>query len=163
MKRKIMNRAWELAREGQKKFGGKVSEYIAIALKIAWKEAKEGAMENNQLKLKGTPKQVAWAKDIRKNVIPKIDRVLKAAEQWANEKRGRAKAYARALEIYEEMKKNDDASFWIETFAYRFTHTEIIYSFENYIERIDEKGFIITQKLHKLSNIATSIDLDLGK
>lgn len=156
--REVMVRAWEIAREGQKKFGGKVSEYIAIALKIAWKEAKEGAME--KIQLKGTPKQVAWAEDIIEKVIPKIDRVLKAAEEWANAKRGRAKAYARAIEIFKEMKKNDDAAFWIETFGYRKTHTEIIYSFENYIERIDEKGFVITQKLHKLSNIATSIDLE---
>ena len=155
--KEVMMRAWEIAREGQKKFGGKVSEYIAIALKIAWKEAKDGEME--KIKLKGTPKQVAWAEDIRKEIIPKIGRVLKEAEEWANERRGRAKAYARAIEIFKEMKKNDDAAFWIETFGYRKTHTEIVYSFENYIERMDEKGFVITQKLHKLSNIATSIDL----
>ena len=155
--KEVMVRAWEIAKEGQKKFGGKVSEYIALSLKIAWKEVKQGTMEKVQLK--GTPKQIAWAEDIRKYVIPKIDRVLKAAEEWGNAKRGRAKAYARALEIFKEMKKNDDAAFWIETFGYRKTHTEIVYSFENYIERMDEKGFVITQKLHKLSNIATSIDL----
>lgn len=35
-----MKRAWEIAYEGQAKFGGKVSEYIAEAMKIAWKEFK---------------------------------------------------------------------------------------------------------------------------
>ena len=37
----IMKRAWEIAREGQAKFGGKVSEYLSEALKMAWKEAKQ--------------------------------------------------------------------------------------------------------------------------
>ncbi len=32
----IMTRAWEIARDGQNKFGGKVSEYLSQALKMAW-------------------------------------------------------------------------------------------------------------------------------
>lgn len=31
-----MKKAWEIAREGQKKFGGKVKDYFAQALKMAW-------------------------------------------------------------------------------------------------------------------------------
>lgn len=38
--KKVMVRAWEIAREGQKKFGGNVREYFAIALKMAWSETK---------------------------------------------------------------------------------------------------------------------------
>ncbi|MCO7127840.1 hypothetical protein NIE88_19005 [Sporolactobacillus shoreicorticis] len=38
----VMSRAWEIAKEGQKKFGGKASQYFAMALKMAWKKAKEG-------------------------------------------------------------------------------------------------------------------------
>lgn len=41
MKKEIMKRAWEIARQGAEKFGGKAIEYIAEALKIAWKEAKQ--------------------------------------------------------------------------------------------------------------------------
>ena len=37
---KIMKRAWQIAREGVSKFGGKVKEYFAMSLKIAWAEAK---------------------------------------------------------------------------------------------------------------------------
>jgi|SRR5699024_2363266 len=37
--RKIMTRAWDIAREGQNNFGGKVSEYLSEALKMAWAEA----------------------------------------------------------------------------------------------------------------------------
>lgn len=40
--KRIMTRAWEIAKEGQRNFGGKVSEYFAIALKMAWEEAKNG-------------------------------------------------------------------------------------------------------------------------
>lgn len=35
-----MTRAWEIARKGAKEFGGKVVEYFAEALKLAWKEIK---------------------------------------------------------------------------------------------------------------------------
>lgn len=38
---KIMTRAWEIAREAVENFGGKVVEYIAEAMKMAWAEAKE--------------------------------------------------------------------------------------------------------------------------
>lgn len=32
----IMKNAWEIARRGQKKYGGKISEYFVEALKISW-------------------------------------------------------------------------------------------------------------------------------
>lgn len=41
--RNVMIRAWEIAREGAEKFGGKAVEYIAAALKMAWAEIKKGA------------------------------------------------------------------------------------------------------------------------
>lgn len=41
-KRNIMVNAWRIAREGQKAFGGKVSEYFAEALKMAWAQAENG-------------------------------------------------------------------------------------------------------------------------
>lgn len=33
----IMANAWEIARNGQRKFGGKVKDYFAEALRISWK------------------------------------------------------------------------------------------------------------------------------
>ncbi|MDF1510616.1 hypothetical protein PZE06_21000 [Robertmurraya sp. DFI.2.37] len=41
--KKVMTRAWEIAREGAQKFGGKIKEYFAQALVMAWKELKEMA------------------------------------------------------------------------------------------------------------------------
>lgn len=39
-KKEIMIKAWKIAREGQNSFGGKVTEYFAQALKMAWAQAK---------------------------------------------------------------------------------------------------------------------------
>lgn len=39
-KKEIMSKAWEIAREGQKEFGGKVTEYFAEALKMVWAQTK---------------------------------------------------------------------------------------------------------------------------
>lgn len=36
MKKEVMTRAWEIAREAAAKFGGKASQYIGEALKEAW-------------------------------------------------------------------------------------------------------------------------------
>lgn len=46
--KKVMVRAWEIAREGVKRFGGKVKEYFAEALKLAWKEVKRNAVTEKQ-------------------------------------------------------------------------------------------------------------------
>jgi len=45
----VMNKAWEIARKGQSKFGGKVSEYIAEALKIAWALVKKEEEQMDQV------------------------------------------------------------------------------------------------------------------
>ena len=36
--KKVMMRAWEIAKQAAKKFGGRAIEYIALALREAWKE-----------------------------------------------------------------------------------------------------------------------------
>ena len=36
--KQIMKRAWEIAKEAARKFGGRACEYIALAMKEAWKE-----------------------------------------------------------------------------------------------------------------------------
>lgn len=41
----IMTRAWNIAKEGAAKFGGKASEYFAEALKMAWAEVKKVVKE----------------------------------------------------------------------------------------------------------------------
>lgn len=67
MMKQVMKRAWELAKMGVKKFGGKVREYLAASLSIAWKEVKN--MGEKLAELVGTEKQVKWATSIRKDFI----------------------------------------------------------------------------------------------
>lgn len=57
-KKELMENAWEIAREGQKAFGGKVSEYFAQALKMAWAQAKNG-LDVEALEQKGFSR---WSK-----------------------------------------------------------------------------------------------------
>lgn len=40
--RNVMKKAWEIAREGVRKFGGNVKEYFAEALRMAWALVKKG-------------------------------------------------------------------------------------------------------------------------
>lgn len=40
-KKEIMLRAWDLCEEGQGKFGGKLTDYLSAAMKIAWAEARQ--------------------------------------------------------------------------------------------------------------------------
>ncbi len=80
----VMKKAWEIAKEGQNKFGGKVKEYFAEALKIAWSIVKKGMNYVNQVKgtikkmnapkLKGTEKQVSWAEQIRKKAAATLQK-----------------------------------------------------------------------------------------
>lgn len=119
MKKQIMKRAWEIAKEGQKKFGGKVKEYFAIALKLAWKEVKS-AMEKAQLK--GTPKQVAWAEAIRENVITYIETCFDKGLEWFEAREAKNERIARTkkegIEQFKEIQKmlysQSDAKYWID-------------------------------------------------
>ena len=62
----VMTRAWEIAREAVKNFGGKVKEFFSQSLKMAWEEIKG---EVKMVELKGSEKQVKWATDIRAKMI----------------------------------------------------------------------------------------------
>lgn len=122
MKKQIMKRAWEIAKEGQKKFGGKVREYIAIALKFAWKEVKAAEAGMAKAQLKGTPKQVAWAEAIRENVITYIETCFEKGLEWyaareaQNERIARTKkeGIEQFKEIQNMLYSQSDAEYWID-------------------------------------------------
>lgn len=65
----VMTRAWEIARSGQKKFGGTAKEYFAEALRMAWAEVKmQGKKTMGEIaqliqeKLGSSAKVSAWEK-----------------------------------------------------------------------------------------------------
>lgn len=45
----VMARAWEIAREGQSRFGGKVREYLSASLKMAWAESRKPVITTESL------------------------------------------------------------------------------------------------------------------
>lgn len=67
---KIMKRAWELVK--------KSALTISSGLKKAWEEAK--TMEQKLVELVGSPKQIAWAEDIRKNMISYLSALVRKYE-----------------------------------------------------------------------------------
>lgn len=68
MRKEVMVTAWEIARTAVVEYGGKVVEYLSEALKMAWTKIKGGA------KMKGSEKQIAWAENIKKEVVRHIDK-----------------------------------------------------------------------------------------
>lgn len=80
-KQKLMKRAWEIAKNGAKKFGGKVREYFSIALSIAWKELK-----NMTAQLIGSEKQIKWANDIITRVEAAKPKMKAACIQFVSER-----------------------------------------------------------------------------
>ncbi len=59
----VMTTAWEIAYEGVERFGGKVKEYFAEALKMAWELLKGG---NEEVKEKSELKYTAVKKEMTK-------------------------------------------------------------------------------------------------
>ena len=53
--RNLMRRAWQIAKEAARKFGGRASQYIAMSMKDAWAELRRAQ------RLNGTEKQISYA------------------------------------------------------------------------------------------------------
>ena len=151
--RVVMKRAWEIAREGQKKFGGKVKEYFAMALKLAWKEVKKVAV-----KLVGSEKQIKWAEDIRKQVIEKMERVIAEVEEVYKEKPKKLEFLGEYKAAFEVLKNEEKAAFWIEFFKDCEKHVFVVYNFNRHLSR---KGLEdLWKRLSKVDTVATKLDLD---
>ena len=63
MLKNVMRRAWEIARKGQENYGGKVSEYLSKALKIAWAEIKTNK-EVTITTTSGSRRHKSWVAEI---------------------------------------------------------------------------------------------------
>lgn len=80
MMNKVMTNAWMIAKNAAKKFGGKAIEYIAGALKMAWKMAK--GLTEEQVKALIAKGFIRWTKydkdrlyfDLEKAGLMEIDR-----------------------------------------------------------------------------------------
>lgn len=65
--RDVMVKAWEIARKGHAKYGGKVSEYFAEALKLAWAIIKAGEQAPQSVEIvtsEGSRNHKSWVAQI---------------------------------------------------------------------------------------------------
>lgn len=129
-----MKTAWEIAYEGQNKFGGKVREYFAESLKLAWKGVKT-IMDA----MKGTEKQVAWANEIRERVIAwnnwTVDNVLNIMPD-------RYQPFVPGfVEQMKEIENNNEAKFWIDNFKNVKSNNELndLFAYGNGVDEATEK------------------------
>lgn len=60
----VMKKAWEIAKQGQANFGGKVKEYFAASLKTAWALAKKAANTVEITLREGSRNNKTWVAEI---------------------------------------------------------------------------------------------------
>ena len=81
--KQVMVRAWTIAKEAVKKFGGKVKEFFAMALTMAWEEVKEGSfvasMGSNRAK------ELQESLNITLELAEKLEAVEKAVQEYYGE------------------------------------------------------------------------------
>src|SRR5690625_7661132 len=138
--RNVMTKAWEIARKGVEKFGGKAIEYISESLRIAWALVKKGG--NKMIEMKGSEKQIKWANDVYPKAIENVGNILEEMKEWANKKRGRSMAFPTYFNFFEEMKNIDDAGFWIEHFGYGKNQNDFITGINKYVNKRKEEADI---------------------
>lgn len=128
----VMKVAWEIARDGQKKFGGKAKEYLSESLKIAWEwhrrrksvEARELALKNRYRaypidavlpQLQGSEKQIKWANGIRDTFITNIKHHIDGIVQKNNLSPEQAEKGAEMLNaiVRWAVENRLQASYWI--------------------------------------------------
>src|SRR5690625_6090267 len=105
--RNVMTKAWEIARKGVKKFGGKAIEYISESLRIAWALVKKGG--NKMVEMKGSEKQIKWANDVYPKAIEVIGEVIedmKRSEEHTSELQSRGHLVCRLLLEKKKIRKN---------------------------------------------------------
>ncbi|GGN67657.1 hypothetical protein GCM10007971_38680 [Oceanobacillus indicireducens] len=109
----VMTKAWEIARNGQKKFGGKVKEYFAEALKMAWAIIKKGV------------KEVA---EYPKVVIERAEEFLKSGDQPTKEF-----AMNKAIHEYDLFIKN-----YKKTYNFKAKKGQKTIPFEEFVNHLEK-------------------------
>ena len=150
-----MKRAWEIARKGQEKFGGKVSEYLSEALKMAWAEVNQ----DDKPGFVGSEKQIKWANDIYPKVVNMVDELIAEVEEYAERKSEATKnAFNRYVELVNEMKQETKAGFWIDRFGYVKTHNDVAYWTNQYVlEFLEEENLYVETIADRIGRASTKL------
>lgn len=81
MRKSVMKRAWQIANQGCLFFGGKASQYIAGAMKMAWAEIKAAADKVEIVLSPGSKRHKSWlAKVVGRHPRFKFDRKFLESE-----------------------------------------------------------------------------------
>lgn len=149
-----MKRAWEIAREGQRKFGGKVSEYLSEALKMAWEEV----TQDDKPEFVGSEKQIKWVDDIYPKVTEMVDELVAEVEEYAKCKsEATQNAFNRYVELVNEMKQETKAGFWIDRFGYAKTHNDVAYWTNQYVLENEEENLLIETIADRIGRASTKL------
>ena len=111
-----MKKAWEIF----KKWGVRTMAKWSEALKLAWAIVKGLVKEvEKMVELKGTPKQVAWAEDTRKRVIPVLDEIFGAIKPRIESSKSEWRRQQAVFfeQIINRIKTIESAKWWIENYG----------------------------------------------
>lgn len=81
--KQVMTRAWDLARNASKKFGGKAKDFLSQSLVIAWREFKKGIF----ITAKGSnrAREIKDQLNITMVLAEKLEAVEKAVQEYYRE------------------------------------------------------------------------------
>lgn len=91
MLKKVMTRAWEIARRAAVQFGGKAKQYISESMKIAWAEVKKTIMIVKEQVIETMKDLVEMATDVYEYEI--------VTKEWNNY--GKSRCYLSIIETRE--------------------------------------------------------------
>ena len=82
MRKQVMVRAWDLAKQGAKKFGGRAVDFFRSALTIAWEEIKNGVIVTVRT---DRAAQLAKSLNVTLKLAERLVEVEKAFQEYWNE------------------------------------------------------------------------------
>ena len=114
-KKEMMVKAHKMTK-GIKNEYPEVDYKFQLGLCLAYLYENEG--EKEMVELKGSEKQIAWAKEIKEVVLEMAERTVEGATARYNEKQNKARTRRmnEAIELLERFKNEESAKFFIDNF-----------------------------------------------
>jgi len=121
----IMKKAHHIAK---RQLIGDYQAKLALALRMVWREVKKQKTMEELPALTGTPKQVAWAKDIRKRMAERLLEIIEHRKRVGVPYDYQQNLFARLMEV-------TNSKFWIETMVF---HNHWNYTEKRLLPQIEE-------------------------
>lgn len=125
----IMKKAHHIAK---RQLIGDYQARLALALRMVWREVRKQKAVDDLPELKGTPKQVAWAKDIRKRMAERLLEIIEFRKRIGAPYEYQQNLFVRLMEM-------TSSKFWIETMVFRnhwiYTEKRLLPQIEDALEK----------------------------